>query len=43
MIPIVLGEGIALFPEGTPEARFELEAGRPWIKGAMHLVYRRRR
>ncbi len=43
VIPVVLGEGIALFPEGTAETRFELESSKPWIKGAMHVVYRRAR
>lgn len=41
VIPVVLGDGIPLFPEGTDETRFVLESAKPWIKGAMHLVYRR--
>lgn len=42
VIPIVLGAGLPLFPEGTQETRFALESGKPWINGAMHVVYRRR-
>jgi dihydrofolate reductase len=41
VIPIVLGEGVPLFPEGTPETRLRLVEAQPWIKGAMRLVYRR--
>ncbi|MFC3126575.1 dihydrofolate reductase family protein [Pseudoroseomonas globiformis] len=40
VIPVVLGDGIPLFPPGTPEMKLRLESGRPWIKGAMHLLYR---
>jgi dihydrofolate reductase len=42
MIPVVLGEGISLFPEGTVETWFDLESVRPWIRGAIWAVYRRR-
>lgn len=41
VIPIVLGAGLPLFPEGSRETRFALESGRPWVNGAMHLIYRR--
>jgi len=41
VIPVILGEGISLFPPGTPETRLELEACTPRLKGAVHLVYRR--
>ncbi len=41
VIPIVLGDGIPLFPEGTGEMTLVLETAKPWIKGAVHLVYRR--
>lgn len=40
VIPIILGDGIPLFPQGVPEARLSLERARPWIKDALHLVYR---
>ncbi len=42
VIPVVLGEGIPLFPENTPETWFDLESVRPWIRGAVWVVYRRR-
>lgn len=42
LIPIILGPGIPLFPEGTPEWQGLLETGRVWSKGAMHLKYRKR-
>lgn len=41
VIPIVLGDGIPLFPDGTGEMTFVLDVAKPWIKGAVHLVYRR--
>jgi dihydrofolate reductase len=41
LIPIVLGEGVPLFPPGAPETRLRLVSAEPWIKGAMRLVYRR--
>lgn len=43
VIPIVLGEGIPLFPDGTGETKLELDVAKPWIRGAVHLVYRRAR
>ena len=39
LIPKILGDGIPLFPEGTPEWSGLLETGRIWQKGAMHLKY----
>lgn len=39
VIPIVLGEGVPLFPSGAPETRLRLLSAEPWIKGAMRLVY----
>lgn len=42
VIPVVLGEGIPLFPDGAPETWFELESVRPWVRGAVWVVYRRR-
>jgi dihydrofolate reductase len=41
VIPVVLGNGIPLFPDGTGESKLVLDAAKPWIKGAVHLVYRR--
>ncbi len=42
VIPVVIGEGLPLFPQSTRETWFALESGRPWVNGALHLVYRRR-
>jgi dihydrofolate reductase len=42
VIPVVLGAGIPLFPEGTVESWFGLESVRPWVRGAIWVVYRRR-
>jgi dihydrofolate reductase len=42
VIPVVLGEGIPLFPEVTVETWFDLESVRPWVHGAFWVVYRRR-
>jgi dihydrofolate reductase len=39
VIPIILGDGIPLFPCST--AKLKLETAKPWIKDALHLVYRR--
>ncbi|NGM46421.1 dihydrofolate reductase [Rhodobacter sp. SGA-6-6] len=41
VIPIILGDGIPLFPPGTPELKLELDFARPWRKGAIHVKYRR--
>jgi len=41
IIPIILGDGIPLFPDGTKETRLTLDTAKPWVKGAMHLIYRR--
>lgn len=43
VIPIILGEGIPLFPPGTGELKLELVSCTPKTKGALHLVYERRR
>jgi dihydrofolate reductase len=42
VIPVVLGEGIPLFPEDTVETWFDLESVRPWVHGAIWAVYRHR-
>jgi hypothetical protein len=39
VIPLVLGEGIPLFPPGTPETRLSLRRCEPKPGGALHLVY----
>ena len=41
VIPIVLGEGIPLFPEGTDELKLRLLGCDVKSKGALHLVYER--
>jgi dihydrofolate reductase len=41
LIPRVLGDGIALFPAGTPEMALRLVSSAPRSGGALHLVYER--
>jgi dihydrofolate reductase len=41
VVPVVLGEGPALFPPGTVETRFRLVQCRAVEGGALHLVYDR--
>lgn len=41
LIPLVLGEGIPLFPSGTPELPLRLVKCEPKSAGALHLVYER--
>lgn len=41
VIPIVLGEGIPLFPPGTGELKLRLVRCDTKAKGALHLVYER--
>ncbi|WP_137176697.1 dihydrofolate reductase family protein [Roseomonas sp. AR75] len=41
VLPVVLGCGPLLFPEGTPETRFALRSSTPRSGGALHLVYDR--
>lgn len=40
VIPIVLGSGIPLFGDGTPERRVTLEASRGYPSGVVQLRYR---
>lgn len=40
IIPIVLGDGIPLFPAGTPETVFTLTSSKT-VMGALHLIYER--
>lgn len=39
VIPVVLGQGIPLFPPGTPETRLALRHCEARAGGALHLVY----
>jgi dihydrofolate reductase len=39
LIPVALGQGIPLFPPGTPETRLRLRQADPKPGGALHLVY----
>ncbi|MCO6419181.1 dihydrofolate reductase family protein [Siccirubricoccus sp. KC 17139] len=41
VIPIILGEGIPLFPPGTAELRLRLRHCEARAGGALHLVYER--
>ena len=41
LIPLVLGEGIPLFPSGTPELPLRITKCEPKSGGAIHLVYER--
>jgi dihydrofolate reductase len=39
VIPVVLGEGIPLFPPGTPETRLALRRCEAKPGGALHVIY----
>jgi dihydrofolate reductase len=39
MIPVILGDGIPLFPQGTGELKLRLIRCETKAKGALHLVY----
>jgi dihydrofolate reductase len=41
VLPLVLGSGIPLFPEGTVESAFRLVSCTPRSGGVLHLVYER--
>ena len=41
VLPIILGDGIPLFPPGTPELRLVLRHAEPKPGGALHLIYER--
>jgi dihydrofolate reductase len=43
MVPVLLGEGIPLFPRGFPQRDFELLENKTYSKGLISLKYRRRR
>jgi riboflavin biosynthesis pyrimidine reductase len=42
VIPIILGNGVPLFPSGTGELRLRLTRCETKAKGALHLIYERR-
>ena len=41
MVPVILGDGIPLFPQGTGELKLRLARCEAKAKGALHLVYER--
>ena len=41
IIPLVLGDGIPLFPAGTPELPLSLVKCEPKSGGALHVVYKK--
>ena len=43
IMPVLLGEGIPLFPSGFPQREFSLTECRSYSKGMVSLVYQRRR
>jgi dihydrofolate reductase len=43
VVPVLLGEGIPLFPSGFPQREFTLAENKTYSKGLIALVYRRAR
>ena len=43
VVPVLLGEGIPLFPPGFPQRDFELVENKTYSRGLISLKYRRRR
>jgi dihydrofolate reductase len=43
MVPVLLGEGIPLFPPGFPQRDFELVENKTYSKGLVSLKYKRAR
>ncbi len=43
IVPVLLGEGIPLFPSGFPQREFTLVENRTYSKGLIALRYKRRR
>lgn len=39
IVPVVLGDGIPLFPAGTPELKLALKSSSPRSGGALHVIY----
>ena len=42
VVPVILGDGVPLFPQGTGELKLRLARCETKAKGALHLVYERR-
>jgi dihydrofolate reductase len=42
VIPIILGQGIRLFPDSPKETKFELTGSETFETGVVNLVYRRK-
>ena len=43
MVPVILGEGIPVFPPGFPQRNFRLVANKTYSRGLVVLTYRRTR
>ena len=43
MVPVLIGEGIPLFPAGFPQRGFSLEENKTYPKGLIALKYKRKR
>jgi len=43
MVPVILGEGIPVFPPGSPQRNFRLVANKTYSRGLVVLTYRRTR
>jgi dihydrofolate reductase len=43
IVPVLLGEGIPLFPSGFPQRNFELVGNKTYSKGLIALKYKRKR
>lgn len=43
VVPVLLGEGIPLFPPGFPQRNLALVEARTYSRGLLALTYRRRR
>jgi dihydrofolate reductase len=41
VIPVILGDGVPLFPQSTGELKLRLVKCETKAKGALHLVYER--
>jgi len=43
IVPVLLGEGIPLFPSGFPQREFKLVENKTYSKGLITLKYKRER